>query len=182
MFPVTLTTERLVLREFEEEDASAANAYESREDVMRYQTHEPRTLDESRDYIRRVRAEARLEPRRVYDFAVVARAGERVVGRAGFGVDARDPRQAMIWYVLHPDLQGQGLATEAARAVVGFAFEELGLHRVWADVDPRNVPSVRVCERLGMRREAHHVESDWQKGEWTDSFIFALLAREWRVS
>jgi RimJ/RimL family protein N-acetyltransferase len=60
-----------------------------------------------------------------------------------------------------------------------FRFGTLDLHRVYVDVDARNRSSLRVAEKLGMRREAHFVENAWVKGEWTDSVIYALLAREW---
>ena len=45
----------------------------------------------------------------------------------------------------------------------------------------RNAASARVLERLGMRREAHFVENEWLKGEWTDELVYAMLDREWRA-
>jgi RimJ/RimL family protein N-acetyltransferase len=60
-----------------------------------------------------------------------------------------------------------------------FLFEQLGKHRVTASCDPRNSPSVKVLEAVGMRREGHLVESTWSKGEWTDDLLFAILRREW---
>jgi RimJ/RimL family protein N-acetyltransferase len=68
---------------------------------------------------------------------------------------------------------------EAARAVVDLAFRELGVHRVFGQIDARNTASARVLERLGMRREAHLVENEWVKGEWTDEVIYGVLADEW---
>jgi aminoglycoside 6'-N-acetyltransferase len=64
---------------------------------------------------------------------------------------------------------------------VRVSFEELGVHRVWARVEPRNEPSVRLCERLGMRREGVLEQASWFKGEWTDLAFYALLADEWRA-
>jgi aminoglycoside 6'-N-acetyltransferase len=69
--------------------------------------------------------------------------------------------------------------TEAAGAVLAVAFEQIGLRRVIANLDPRNVGSIALCRRLGMREEAYFVEDFWSKGEWTDTGIYALLAREW---
>jgi RimJ/RimL family protein N-acetyltransferase len=60
-----------------------------------------------------------------------------------------------IGYVLHPDHGGQGLASEAVRALLEIAFVTIGLHRVSARIDARNLRSLRLAERLGMRREAH---------------------------
>jgi RimJ/RimL family protein N-acetyltransferase len=61
-----------------------------------------------------------------------------------------------------------------------FAFEQLGLHRVVGRLEPRNVGSTRVLEKLAMRREAHLVENEWVKREWQSELVYALLAREWR--
>jgi aminoglycoside 6'-N-acetyltransferase len=69
--------------------------------------------------------------------------------------------------------------TEAASAVLDLAFGPLGLHRVMADLDPRNQTSAALCRRLGMREEAHFVEDLWVKDAWADTGIFAILAREW---
>ena len=74
-----------------------------------------------------------------------------------------------------------GYATEGARVLLGVAFTKLGLHRVWAICDVRNHASYRVMEKLGMRREAWFKKDVWQKGEWRDSYLYAILAEEWRL-
>ena len=69
---------------------------------------------------------------------------------------------------------------EGGRAVLSIAFEELGLHRVIGRLEPRNIASARVLEKLGMRREAHFVENEYLKGEWQSEAVYAILDREWR--
>ena len=86
-------------------------------------------------------------------------------------------RQGEIGWVFDPDHGGQGYATEATSEVVRIAFDELGLHRVWAQLDPRNTASAALAVRLGMRQEAHLREESWFKGEWGDLAIYALLSR-----
>lgn len=71
---------------------------------------------------------------------------------------------------------------EAVLAILTLAFEGLGLHRVIGRVESRNSASCRVLERLGMRREAHFVESERIKGEWQSEYTYAMLAREWSPS
>jgi len=83
---------------------------------------------------------------------------------------------------MHPDFHGRGYMTEAAGAVLAIAFEQIGLRRVIAELDPRNAGSTSLCRRLGMREEAHFVENLWFKGEWGDTGIYALLAREWAAA
>lgn len=85
-----------------------------------------------------------------------------------------------VGYVFHPDHGGQGYATEAVQTLLHLAFDELGLHRVIARIDARNTPSLRLAERLAMRREAHLVQNHWQRDEWTDEVDFALLESEWQ--
>jgi RimJ/RimL family protein N-acetyltransferase len=90
-------------------------------------------------------------------------------------------RQAEIGYIFHPDVQGQGLATEAALALLAFGFEQAELHRIYARCDARNVASWRVMEKLGMRREAHFREHLQLKGRWDEELIYAILEDEWRA-
>jgi RimJ/RimL family protein N-acetyltransferase len=178
---VRLKTERLVPREFEPGDSDALYAIESRPEVARYQSFEPRTRDESRAYVLEASHAAAEEPRLTYDLAMVLETEARLIGRCGLGITNLDLREAVLWYTLHPDAWGRGYTTEAARATVDFGFRTLGLHRIWADCDPENVASWRVLEKLGMRREGHLRENAWIKGEWVDSLIYAMLDREWPV-
>ena len=55
------------------------------------------------------------------------------------------------------------------------------MHRVIGRVEPRNVASARVLEKLGMRREAHLIENEFVKGEWQSELVYAMLDREWRA-
>ncbi len=89
-------------------------------------------------------------------------------------------RQGEIGYIFHPAHAGHGYATEASRAMLRVGFEELGLHRITGRLDARNEASARVLERLGMRREAHLLENEFVKGEWTGEVVYALLEHEWR--
>ena len=177
-----ILTERLRLRELEESDAEACNAYESDPEVVRYTSHGPRTLDESLAYIRKSRETLLAEPRGTFDFAVVLRASGELIGRAGIHVSDAALREGTIWYILNPAHWGEGYVPEAMRPLLAHGFGALGLHRVTADLDPANTASARVAEKLGMRREAHFVENAWIKGAWVDSVIYALLEREWAAA
>lgn len=88
------------------------------------------------------------------------------------------PDTAEIGWLTHPAHVRQGYAAEAAAAMLEIAFGHYRLHRVVANLDARNTASARLCERIGMRLEAHHREDYWSKGEWCDSTIYAILASE----
>jgi [ribosomal protein S5]-alanine N-acetyltransferase len=144
-----------------------------RSTAIRPTTH---TEQASRDLIARAQREAACEPRALYELAVTRRGDHRLLGRGGFKRSGHELRTGELWCVLAPAEHGRGIVTEAARAVIELAFGQLGMHRLFGDCDPRNAASARLMERLGMRREAHHVQNLWAKGEWCDSWIYALLA------
>ncbi|MCK6548600.1 GNAT family N-acetyltransferase [Myxococcota bacterium] len=174
-----LVTPRLLLRELEVTDWRATNAYESDPDVVRYETFGTMTAEESLAYIERALEDAQDEPRLTWDLAVVLRPSGPLIGRCGVQLTKPELREATLWYILSKHHWGRGYATEAARTMMDFAFAKLGAHRVIADADPRNTRSVRVLEKLGLRREAHFRENQHIKGEWCDSVVYAMLDHEW---
>ena len=176
-----LHTPRLLLRQFVESDAAEANRFEADPAVVRYATHGVRSLADSLAFIQAVRAEAQAQTRRVFEFALVLHADGRLIGRCGMKLSDGEPSEAMLWYVLAREAWGNGYAAEAARSVISFGFHELRLHRIFVEIDPRNSASLRVAEKVGLRREGHFRETTWSKGEWNDSVVFALLDREYRA-
>lgn len=176
-----IETERLVLRFNEEGDLDETFAFQGRDDATRYVTFNTRTRDEVREVLERRKAWRTIEQDDdALIFAVVERASGRLIGEMYFFAKNLESKQAEIGYIFHPDFHGKGYATEASRAVLGMAFEVFGMHRVAAECDVRNPASYRVMEKLGMRREAHFIEDMWFKGEWSDSYVYAILDREWR--
>jgi len=172
-----LTTARLLLRELREDDAQAINAYERDPEVMRYQSRGVLTLEQSLEHIRKSVALAAEKPRVVFDLAVTL--GGEVIGRSGLGIRDAESKRGMLWWIIAPAHQNQGYATEASRALLDLGFGALGLHRIYVDVDPRNLASVKVAQKLGLKAEGQ-LRENWRVGEeWTDSAIFAALDREW---
>jgi RimJ/RimL family protein N-acetyltransferase len=175
-------TDRLLLRPLDPVgDVDAVHAYQSREDVCRYIPYEPRTRDEVAARLGELRSTL-TEEGQVMFVAVILRDSGEMVGDVMLSWHSAKHRGGEIGYVINPDFQGHGYATEASRALLEMAFAQLGLHRVIARIDSRNHPSARVLRRLGMRQEAHLVHNEWFKGEWTDEIDFAMLEDEWRAS
>ena len=179
--PVRITTPRLVLRDLRAGDLADLNVFDADPEVVRYMSCDVQDLEGTRAYLERSLQGARETPRKVYDLAITRPGEDRALGRVGLHVERPEHRDATVWFVVRRELWGQGLVTEAARALFAFAFDELKLHRLWADADPRNVGSWRVMEKLGMRREAHLRENWWLKGEWCDSYLYAILDREFTL-
>lgn len=179
---VPIETERLILRFNEDGDLDETFAFQGRDDATRWVTFDTRTRDEVREVLERRKAWRTIEKDDdALIFAVIERASGRLIGEMYFFAKNLASKQAEIGYIFHPDFHGKGYATEASRAVLEIAFEVFGMHRVVAECDVRNPASYRVMEKLGMRREAHFIEDMWFKGEWSDSYIYAILDREWRT-
>lgn len=172
------STERLVLRPFRHGDEQDVLAYRSREDVVRYMPTDPLGEDAAEAFITERLAATQIAADNDLIILAVEHEG-RVIGDVVIKAGLMADRQAEVGWVFNPDYQGRGLATEAARELLALAFGDLAMHRAWAQLDPRNVASARVCERLGMRQEGHFRHDMWFKGEWGDTAIYALLAAEW---
>jgi RimJ/RimL family protein N-acetyltransferase len=182
VFPVSLETKRLYLREQEEGDWPMVHVWESDPAVVRYKSNGVSTLKETKAYVEQVCADARATPRRIYELALVTFEDAQLIGKVGLKLDEKDPRLAVCWFTLRGDAQGQGYAKEAMEELLRFGFEQLKLHRVEGDCDPRNAASARLMERLGMRREGHFVKNIFLQSEWCDSLVYALLEEEWRAA
>ena len=178
---VALATPRLTLREFREDDWSSALVWESDPEVARHRGDDVNTDPEvARSNIARAIAYQSAPPRTRFVLAVVPTGAERPIGWVMLKITDSANREAEIGWTIARAWQGRGYATEGARALLGFAFGDLGLHRVVAMAHAENAASERVMRKLGMRREGCFVEQEWAKGAWWDIVLYAILDREWR--
>ena len=178
-----IETSRLRLRPFVASDLDALFSYQSREDVTRYLYWGARSRDEVRHALElKIAATAIRSEGDFLALAAVSLQTGEIVGDAVLGFVSEEHLHGEIGYIVHPDHQGQGYATEMARPLLRIAFDDLGLHRVTGALDARNAASARVLEKLGMRREAHFVENEFGKGEWQSILTYAILATEWRAA
>jgi RimJ/RimL family protein N-acetyltransferase len=178
-----IRTERLLLRPLDAStDVDAVHAYQSREDVCRYIPYSPRSKEEVAERLASGPLRSTLEEAgQALGLAVVVRETDELIGDLMLAWISAEHRTGELGYVINPAYQGHGYATEAVRALFPLAFDQLGLHRVIARIDARNDASARVLRRLGLRQEAHLLENEWFRGEWTDEIDFAILAAEWRA-
>jgi RimJ/RimL family protein N-acetyltransferase len=176
-----IPTERLILRAFRPEDFDAVFAMQSRPDVARFLYWDARTEAEVREALtKKIASTAIREEEDVLFLAAELHGTGELVGDVVLQWTSRQHLSGEIGFIVHPDHQGHGYATEASRELLRLAFEELQLHRVIGRVEARNIGSARVLEKLGMRREAHLIENEYVKGEWQSELAYALLDHEWR--
>lgn len=177
-----LTTPRLLLRPYAAGDLAFLHSMFGREDVCRYLPWPAMDLEQARAKVEQRMGQTTIGPEGgALVLAAVEAATGRTVGELMLALRSPQDLQGVIGWSIHPDFHGRGFATEGAREMLRIGFEELGLHRIAAECDPRNVASIRVMEKLGMRREADLVDAELLKGEWVGSTIFAMLDSEWRA-
>lgn len=174
----TLETERLILRPMCRSDYSDMFDYARREPLTRYLLWEPHPTESyTREYLKYI--EGRYRAGDFYDWAVTLRSTSKMIGTCGFTRIDHASDLGELGYVLNPDYHGCGYATEAARRVMEFGFDELGFHRLEARFMQGNDASLRVMKKLGMSFEGYSRECLYVKGEYKTVGICAILAREY---
>ncbi|MBP6626672.1 MAG: GNAT family N-acetyltransferase [Arenimonas sp.] len=176
--PPVLESDRIRLRPLRMDDAPDVFAMYSDPDVTRYWSFSAWTQPAQADAWLAERIG--WGPPSVYGWAMANRGDDRFIGTTALFALSGPTHRAELGYSLMPSLQGQGLATEAVRRALDFGFDTLGLERVEADVDPRNLASCRLAERLGFQREGL-LRNRWRVGgEFADSILYGLLRGEYR--
>ena len=118
----------------------------------------------------------------LYQWGISRLDDDRVIGTCTLAAISVQHRRAELGFAVARAQWGRGYASEAAEALVTFAFRTLAMHRIEADVDPRNTASIRVLERLGFRREGYARERYHMAGEAQDAVLYGLLNSEFTAA
>lgn len=175
-----IRTERLELRLLTEADVDWLVHVHAQPDVGRFIPAGPWTADIAEGEVAKRLSRRGFDTEEAAVSLVVTHDGEPVVDLVGWFTD-REHRVAEIGWAADPAHAGKGFVTEAAAGLLDFAFGEGRMHRVAAQIDPRNTPSMRVAERLGMQLEGHLRANDWMRGEWCDTLVYGMLASDRNV-
>jgi len=171
-----LATERLVLRPYQEGDFDLLYRLQSDPAVVKWLYNDVRDQAETRELLARKLANSELREEGDWLSCIVV--ADEPIGDVALNWRSREHRTGEIGFMFDPRIQGRGYATEAARAIVDWAFAA-GFHRVIGRTEARNAASARVLEKLGMRFEGQLVENEWVKDEWQSELLYAILEREW---
>jgi RimJ/RimL family protein N-acetyltransferase len=175
-----LTTPRLRLRPHRLEDLDDLVVFHSDPEVVRHTPWPVRDREQTRATLEVKTSQDRLAPGQWLVLAIERRDTATVIGEVLLKWASEADRQGEIGFALRADQQGQGLAREAAEAVLELGFGHLGLHRITAVCIAENLDSVRLLERLGMRLEGELHHSVHFKGAWANQRLYALTEDEWR--
>jgi len=178
---IQIITDRLIIRPVQPEDADAIFGYRSNAAVNRYQGWIPETIQDVHHFIAQKVAHEINVSGTWFQFVVIKKENNELIGDMGIHFMASDVTQVEIGCTLSEKHQGRGNATEALKAMINYLFTELDKRRIIASIDPRNIPSINLFERLEFRKEAHLKECLFINGEWVDDLIYAILKDETNI-
>lgn len=176
-----IDTERLTLRKFKESDSETFFEYRTNPQVMLYQG-EGWVNYKPEQAVAFVKDQMNSEPGipdTWFQIAVELKETGALIGDMAIHTLPDDKNQVEIGYTLNPLYQNKGYGVEMVKNLIDYIFKELTMHRVVAIVDVRNTSSVKLLEKIGLRKEGHFIQNAWNKGEYTDEFLFARLYEEW---
>jgi RimJ/RimL family protein N-acetyltransferase len=168
-----ILTLRLRLREFRRDDAADLLAYQSDPRYLRYYPRRRRTEADVERFLDVMLFWQAQEPRYRFQLAVERLGEGHLIGNCGIRKPTPEADEAELGYELDPGLWGQGYATEAAGAMVQWAWSELGVHRIWAECVDENRASQRVLAKVGLVPVGKLPSQRWIKGRWHDVLLYS---------
>lgn len=175
-----LQSQRLTLRAFTLADAPAVQFILNDREITDYMLYIPYpcSVQWVEQYIQQVNQDA---PTGRYTFGIVRSEDDTIVGRINIRMNA-DHQRAEIGYWVGRVFWGQGFASEAARRIIQFGFDDLGLNRVMGQCFARNAASARVLEKAGMRYEATFRDDFLKNGIYETTHVFGILRAEYAAA
>jgi len=153
---IRIETQRLILRNFRLSDVEAFQAILAKDEVMHFLPESVMTIGEVRkivDWYQDTYVKNTPEKILKWTLAVCLKPSNEIIGWSGVGPLEFDETQTELFYGIDAAYWSHGYATEASRAVLDYAFNTIGLKRIVAVVNPDNIASVRVAQKLGMQFE-----------------------------
>jgi RimJ/RimL family protein N-acetyltransferase len=179
MKPPQISTDRLLAKGLKVHDSERVFRYRSLPEVYRYQSWRPETQAEVADFIQRATVLGFDVVDSWYQLGMYIRVTEELIGDVGLHFLPPDNEQTEMGFTVAPEHQRKGYALEAVRAVIDHLFGTMHKHRIVASVDPQNVGSIALLEKLGMRKEGLFKRSVKIRGQWEDDVVYAVLREEW---
>lgn len=171
---VNLETERLIIRPTTLNDVSKIHEMLSDEDTMKYFVEGVYSKEKVHEFINRNQKE-------VHHFTVLLKSSKRIVGKISYNPWFMKQTKEIGW-IFFKTATGNGYCTEAAKAIVQYAFETEKIHRLVATCHPKNIASVNVCDKLGMRLEGNFKKCIHYKDDiWWDELFFSLLEEDYLI-
>lgn len=172
---LTIETSRLILRNYRTDDWHRVHIYAASPEFSQFELWGPNAAEDTQKFVNDMVLQATEQERYKFDLAVCLKETELLIGGCGIRREATASCVANLGWAINPDFQSQGLATEAAQALIDFGFSKLGLMLIYATCDARNFASAKVMEKLKMKQSGL-IEGDiLQKGHLRDTLRFELI-------
>ena len=176
-FPI-LTTQRLILRRITKQDAPTFFLYRSSEEVMKYIARpRAKSIDDVLELIQRI--DTTIDNNDGINWGITLKETDQLIGSIGFVRMKKENYRAEIGYLLGTDFHRLGYMNEAMQAVLNYGFNKIKLHSVEAIIVPANVASMSILEKNNFIREAHFKEDFYYEGQFLDSMVYSLLAKNY---
>ena len=168
-----IETQRLIIRQFELQDWEAVRSYTGDATVMTYIEEGQMSEAQTKQFVEKNSSDQGEA------FPVLLKSQNQLIGHMIFHPWFGHLTYEIGW-VFHPIYQGKGYATEAAKTLLRYCFENLQAHRIIATCQPENPASYRVMEKIGMNREGHFRKCIYRgQNIWWDEYFYAILDEEW---
>ncbi|ULO08547.1 GNAT family N-acetyltransferase [Paenibacillus sp. 19GGS1-52] len=178
-FPI-LETERFVLRQLTRDDSIAIFQYFSLDEVTKFYDLESFTnIEQAEELIQKWNQ--RFERNQAIRWGITLKSENRVIGTCGFHGWMKNHSKAEIGYELTPQYWRQGFMTEVLEKIIEYGFNDLGLNRIEAFVEPENRGSRKVLKKIGFSEEGTLNEYFYWGNRFVDTVIYALLKKEYKV-
>lgn len=177
VYIMDIITDRLKIRTFRETDIEDIFEIYSNKDICRFLLNEPWTSSiKDEEFNKKLVANQLTQDTAI---SLACELDNKVIGDISIWYTGMK-ETVEIGFAFNDEYSGKGYATEATRSVIEYLFNIVKVHRIQANLDARNFSSAKLCERVGMRKEAHFIEDYWSKGEWTDSFVYGMLISDFK--
>lgn len=181
---IYLETERLILRDYREDDFSAYYKLKTDSRTMYYlQDLQIFTEEEAYEDFHIVLNDMKKPDRKFYFLHIELKDSHEQLGSIGYTVIDNTPMGKIVGsgYFIYPKFWGKGYTTEAFQRVIEFAFSANNVYRISAGCLAENVGSERVMQKCGLIKEAEHIDNEWHNGKMKTRLEYRLLKREWRT-
>ena len=176
---IGINTDRLLLRSIRPDDATALFKYRSDAVINKYQGWIPKTVDDVHDFI-----EDRISPtidliNTWYQFGIILKENFEFIGDIGIHFLDEQKKQVEIGCTLDINYQGKGFATEALIRIINYVFIDLDKHIALAYIDPENIKSIALVERIGFKKDILFKESNSKYREWPNDIVYSFTKEDW---
>ena len=170
-----IQTERLLLRRMTPNDAEEILRLRSNEEVMKFIDRErTKSIEDANLFLKKIDDSINSNNGIMWGITLKEEPG-KLIGNIGYWRLIKEHYRAEVGYMLHPSFWNKGIMKEALLRLIDFAFDDMNLHSIEANINPGNKASAMLLESTGFIKEAHFKEDYFYNGIFHDTVIYSRL-------